>query len=214
MTTKTKKEEAAIISPPKFREAIFRIRGTTPLIINAMSGRIIEQMIEDQRRGGVTRRKRLPKDFEALYKEAMHTAVEGWTGFNASAIRNAVISACRTSGYPMTRAKLSIHVVADGYDKTTGEPLVRIIKGKPKMSIMPVKNTTGVVDLRSRPRWEPGWEADIQLRWDDDQFRLQDVVNLLMRAGMQVGIGAGRPDSKQSAGMGFGLFEIINTEGK
>ena len=35
-----------------------------------------------------------------------------------------------------------------------------------------------------------------------------DIVNLISRVGMQVGIGEGRPDSKQSAGLGFGLFEI------
>jgi len=36
----------------------------------------------------------------------------------------------------------------------------------------------------------------------------EDVVNLIARVGMQVGIGEGRPDSKASAGLGFGLFEI------
>jgi len=32
---------------------------------------------------------------------------------------------------------------------------------------------------------------------------------LLARVGMQVGIGEGRPDSKNSAGMGWGLFEVV-----
>jgi hypothetical protein len=36
-----------------------------------------------------------------------------------------------------------------------------------------------------------------------------DVVNLISRVGLQVGIGEGRPDSKQSAGLGYGLFEIL-----
>lgn len=34
------------------------------------------------------------------------------------------------------------------------------------------------------------------------------MVNLLSRAGLQVGIGEGRPDSKKSAGMGYGLFTV------
>jgi len=34
------------------------------------------------------------------------------------------------------------------------------------------------------------------------------LTNLLARAGLQVGIGEGRPDSKNSAGMGWGLFQI------
>ena len=47
-----------------------------------------------------------------------------------------------------------------------------------------------------------------EIRWDADQFTLDDVTNLLSRVGLQVGIGEGRPDSKNSAGMGWGLFEI------
>ena len=37
----------------------------------------------------------------------------------------------------------------------------------------------------------------------------EDVVNLMARVGMQVGIGEGRPDSKASAGLGNGLFQIL-----
>jgi hypothetical protein len=45
--------------------------------------------------------------------------------------------------------------------------------------------------------------------FDADQFALGDIGNLLVRVGMQVGIGEGRPDSKKSAGMGWGLFEVV-----
>jgi hypothetical protein len=41
-------------------------------------------------------------------------------------------------------------------------------------------------------------------------FSLDDISNLLMRVGLQVGLGEGRPDSKKSAGMGWGTFEISN----
>jgi hypothetical protein len=46
------------------------------------------------------------------------------------------------------------------------------------------------------------------VRFDADQFTLRDIANLLLRAGMQVGVGEGRPDSKKSCGMGWGTFEI------
>jgi ribosomal protein S17 len=41
-----------------------------------------------------------------------------------------------------------------------------------------------------------------------DQFKVQDVANLLSRVGEQVGICEGRPDSKNSAGMGWGTFQV------
>ena len=38
-------------------------------------------------------------------------------------------------------------------------------------------------------------------------------MNLMARAGAQVGVGEGRPDSKTSAGLGFGTWEIVTGEG-
>jgi hypothetical protein len=39
-------------------------------------------------------------------------------------------------------------------------------------------------------------------------FTPEHVAALLQRAGMQVGIGEGRPDSKRSVGQGWGLFTV------
>jgi hypothetical protein len=44
--------------------------------------------------------------------------------------------------------------------------------------------------------------------FDEDQFSVKDVSNLLARAGYQVGVGEGRPNSKASYGQGWGLFRI------
>ena len=48
----------------------------------------------------------------------------------------------------------------------------------------------------------------MRIRFDADMFSAADVANLMNRVGAQVGIGEGRPDSKNSAGMGWGLFSI------
>jgi hypothetical protein len=58
-----------------------------------------------------------------------------------------------------------------------------------------------------RPLWRK-WSADVRIRFDEDQFALIDVTNLLARAGVQVGIGEGRPNSRMSPGIGWGTFEI------
>jgi hypothetical protein len=52
------------------------------------------------------------------------------------------------------------------------------------------------------------WAATLRIRYDAGMLTADDVVNLISRVGLQVGIGEGRPDSKDSAGIGFGLFEI------
>ena len=139
----------------------------------------------------------------------MHKTAEGWCGIPAPAFRNAMISACRVVGFQMTRAKLALFVVPDGFDAEDGTPLVRITKGEPIYTELAVKNETGVCDLRPRPMWREGWEAVVRIKYDADMFTLTDVANLLMRAGAQVGIGEGRPDSRKSCGIGWGIFDLI-----
>lgn len=201
------------ITPPNILTARFGVVGTAPLVLNKFSARALEKMAADQAAGSTAakRSKREPKDFEAAWKEALHVAEDGWFGIPAAAFRQALISACRLLGFPMTLAKLSVFVMADGYevDRFGRTPLVKITKGEPRRTDFPVRNDDGSADIRPRPMWQEGWEACVTLQYDADQFTLQDVTNLLARVGMQVGVGAGRPDSKTSAGQGWGTFKAM-----
>jgi hypothetical protein len=208
------KKEAAVITPPKMETVLFNIRGIAPLVLNKFSAKAKEMIRETQEAGSTARskKKREAKDFEAAFHGARHLSVEGWDGVPASAFRCAAISACRLVGFAMTRAKLSIFVEADGFDADDGMPLVKLTKGEPRQVVHSVRNSSGVVDLRSRPMWEPGWELKLRIRFDLDQFTAGDVANLVQRIGAQVGIGEGRPDSRDGAGMGWGLFKITTNE--
>jgi hypothetical protein len=197
------------IKPPNLKTAIFSIIGTAPYVQARFSQKAMTQMIADQSAGSQAKSKKVrsAKDFDALCEGAKHIADAGWLGIPASAFRAAMISACRTINFKMTLAKLSVFVEADGFDKVDGTPLLKIA-GKPHRVDHAVRNATGVVDIRPRPMWDAGWTADVRVRWDADQFSLEDVTNLMSRVGKQVGIGEGRPDSRQSCGMGWGLFDI------
>jgi hypothetical protein len=107
----------------------------------------------------------------------------------------------------MTRAKISVFVEQDGLDASDGQPLVRLIADEPERSEMAVRLETGVASIAIRPLWRE-WGAVVRVRYDADQFTASDVVNLLDRAGQQVGIGEGRPDSRKSTGLGWGMFEV------
>ncbi len=199
-----------VIAPARLQSSIIKIRGTAPLVMNAFSAKAREMMRAKQIAGmaGSKKKHKEPKDFERLYEEAIHRSVDGWAGIPDTAFRAAMVSACRLVGFKMTIAKLSIQIIADGFDDSGGG-LVKITKGTPRPVEHPVRNATGVADLRVRPMWDPGWEAELHVCWDADQFTGDDVVNLLERAGKQVGICEGRPDSKQSTGMGWGLFTVL-----
>jgi hypothetical protein len=206
-------ERSIVIKPPRLREAAFVIIGTAPLVQNKFSEKARRQMMETQMAGSQSKSKRVrePKNFEQIFHNAMHVSESSWVGVPAPAFRAALISACRLVGFKMTIAKLSVFVLHDGLDKDDGTPLVRLLADAPEQHEGSVRNESGVADVRVRPMWRQ-WKLILRVRWDEDQFSLDDVSNLLKRAGMQVGIGEGRPDSRQSAGMGWGTFDIGSEE--
>lgn len=196
------------ITAPNFPRLQVNIIGTAPYCQNRWSVKAQETMRATQEAGstGKKGKQREAKDFQKAYEEAQYISREGWHGIPAASFRKACISACRVVGFKMTHAKLGIFVVPDGFDARDGTPLVRI-KGKPQMRVHPVRNDNGSADLRARAFFDE-WSADITMRYDSDMFVAQDIVHLLMRAGMQVGIGEGRPDSRESAGMDWGLYRL------
>jgi len=200
--------EELVIKRPNLITVKFNIEGTAPYVQHKFSQKSRNQMLQAQIDGpkGKNRTKKKARDVDEDYRNAMHLTAEGEHGIPAPAFRSACISACRVAGFQMTRAKLSIFVEPDGFDKDDGTPLV-LIKGKPVMHQAAVRLETGVASIAIRPMWRK-WSAVLTITFDGDQFSKQDVVNLLHRAGLQVGVGEGRPDSKKSHGMGWGTFKI------
>lgn len=197
-----------IISAPTIAKAQFSLVGIAPLMTARFSKKAEIMAAQAEGSRSRSKRNRKERDFDNEWMDAAYRSPEGWFGVNASAFRNASISACRLVGFKMTVAKLSVFVQADGFDAEDSLPLVRITKGEPKASFLRVRNATGVIDIRSRPLWAPGWEMQPVMQWDAAQFSLEDITNLIARVGLQVGIGEGRPDSRESAGLGYGLFEV------
>jgi len=202
-------ETVVTIKAPDIRTIAFNIKGTAPFVQARFSYKAMQKMMEGmQDPTSKSKRTRVARDFDQDCRDAMHISTEGWVGIPASAFRAAIVSACRLVKFKMTIAKLSIFVVADGFDSVDGTPLVKLF-GKHERLDMYVRNQTGVCDIRVRPMWRE-WTAVVKVRYDADQFTESDVANLMNRVGQQVGIGEGRPDSKESTGLGYGTFEIVN----
>jgi hypothetical protein len=197
------------ISAPNMKTAVFSVTGLSPLVVHRFSAKLKKEFEEKQITGKAasSKKKREPQSQKEIYDAARYVSEEGWDGFQASALRHAMISACRLVSFKMTLAKMSIFVVADGRDKL--EPQIELIRiiGKPIMQTDVARVQTGQPYVTIRPAYH-GWKAKIQMQWDADQFTLADIANLLSRVGMQVGLCEGRPDSKNSAGMGWGRFSV------
>lgn len=208
MSTDKTTVEKVEIPAPKFRILELKLIGSAPFVMNKFSQKARNQIIATQKAGSQAKGKKVrePKNFDEAYAGAMHLSPEGWAGIPAGSFRNAMISACRTVGYKMTHAKLAAFILADGYERDDETPLIRIF-GEPQRHTTYARNDNGSVDIRVRPMWKQ-WHCVVRIRYDADMFSQTDIVNLMMRVGQQVGIGEGRPDSKNSAGMGWGLFDL------
>lgn len=202
-------QTAVQIKPANIQQAVFKIKGTAPYVQARFSAKAMQAMKEKMLAGSTAKGKKVreARDFDDDFEQAKHISEQGWVGIPASSFRQALISACRLVNFRMTLAKLSVFVAADGFDRIDGIPLIKLQAGEPERTEMAVRNATGVADIRVRPMWRE-WAAEVKVSYDADQFTLQDVTNLMQRVGMQVGIGEGRPDSRDSAGLGWGTFVL------
>ena len=226
LSPKADKSDAAVsdrlgvtITAPNFKTVEIQIRGTAPYVQLAFGAKARNIMREKQAAGSTAAKgkKREAKDFDANFEEAQHRAAAGWRGIPAGALRNALVDSCVVVGFHKTKAKKAVFVEADGFDGVEGTPLIRLhardTRGKlvdavPRHVEHTVRNATGVADIRVRAMYDT-WEAKVRIRFDADMFTPADIANLMLRAGMQVGVGEGRADSPNSCGMGWGHFECV-----
>lgn len=206
-----KDEGVAVIQPANIVRATLKIKGTAPFVQNKFSKKAREQMMLAMSTPKAAKKgkdARPPRDYAQDFEQAQHKSAEGWNGIPCPAFRAAMIDACRTVNMQMTRAKMAVFVVPDGFDVDDGTPLVRIKSDKPpERTESLVRNDNGGADIRIRPMWRE-WACDVTLEFDADMITAEGVVNLLDRAGRQVGVGEGRPYSKNSVGQGWGTFTV------
>lgn len=203
-----KKQEALQVLAPNFRALTVEIKGTEPgLMMHRFSEKAKRQMLEKQMATSRVKKKREPKNPEqdflgALYvidkngKRYDETNVKKLTkstryGFPANGFKRAMVSACRvTEGLSMAEAKQLFFVVGDFAD------LVEIkTPNPPEMCEDVVKIAMNTTDLRYRPLFET-WGATLRVEYDADRVTANDIINLLRKAGMQVGVGERRPEKE------------------
>ena len=214
MATIKKETGIALVTPAKIITVIIPIRGKSPLVQLKFSEKAKRQMLATMETPATEKKAksaRPPRNYDEDFVGSQHISEAGWNGFPCSGFRAGMIAACRTVGLVMTQTKMSVFVEPDGFDRDDGTPLVRILAEPPVKLESLVRNDNGSADVRIRSMWKT-WRMDVSVSFDADMISAQSVINLLDRAGKQVGIGEGRPFSKNSCGQGWGTFEVIAGE--
>jgi hypothetical protein len=220
MVKKVEEATAFVIEPPNYKVLEFEITGDAPYVQLRFSqkqrNKLHEKHAADEKDAVTKKKYREPKDYDALFEESMYKTPSGRRGINAMSFKRAMVAACRLTSLPMKTAKLCMFVVPDGFDEfEEGIPMVYFTTPEdsdigPHLCEHVCRNANGMPDLRIRAMWDAGWTAKLRVRYDADMLAAASIANLLVRAGSQVGIGEGRPDTNKSdgSGMGWGTFKV------
>ena len=187
-------QKPLLIQPVVMRTASLWIKGTTPLIQHAWSKKALEMI-----RMTAAERRKVPKtgrDPISEGKNAAYVDEDGNFGIPAMAVKCAMIEvAHKDIGLPKTLVRKALRFQSCGViPMECDHPIIR-------EDIVRVGN--GATDLRYRPEFRK-WSANIKFNYDADLLSIQDVLNLVDRAGFSVGIGEWRPEKNGE----YGTFEV------
>lgn len=192
-----KKEAQVILKPISAGNATLTIEGTSPLIMHKWSEKALRQIRE--KKGG---RKTKDRDIcipEQECLDATYVTVDGRVGIPAMALKSAILSAAHKDlGVEKTLVRKSLFIVCNDANS-----VLPITGSDPKMREDYVRVGMGGTDLRYRPQVDQ-WEVTFDIQFDEDMLSLQDIANLIDRAGFGVGICEWRPEK----GGEFGRFKV------
>lgn len=185
-----------------------RIVGTSPIIQHKWSEKALREIRE--KHAGKKTKSREIRNPEAEGQAAMYVTDKGKPGIPAMALKTSIINAAHKDiGIEKTLVRKALFLrVSDGNMVVPfaecSEPYIREDY---------VRVGQGSTDLRYRPQFDR-WAVDIEFELDAELLQLDDLLNLVDRAGFGVGICEWRPEK----GGEFGRFQVdrskrINTKG-
>lgn len=174
-----------------------RIVGTSPLIQHCWSEKAKREIREKQ--AGKKSKNREARDPEKEGREAAYYTADGKYGVPCMAIKAAIISAAHKDiGLEKTAVRKSLFMKCDDPNG-----VLPMDCDEPEFREDCVRIGQGGTDLRYRPYFFR-WSVDISVTIDREWMQLDDLLNLIDRAGFGVGIGEWRPEK----GGEFGRFEV------
>ena len=191
-----KKETVVGIQPVQIGRMEVPILGLTPLICHRNTAKLPGDPDYD------TRSKKDPRTPEERMHDACYLAPgTNWEDqqfvFPGVGIKKALVSAGgRFSSYDMTYLRGVVSVDREWLSIQSEEP--------PEKLSVPVRLTLTAMERRHRPIWR-NWKMVLPIRFLANHISANDVFNLIELAGLTIGIGDWRPESKNGT---YGTFQI------
>lgn len=220
-----KKEEVIVLKQMEIKEAVIRIVGDSPLIMNRWDPKA-KQMILDKQMGVKKAEKKANKNpnecfVESIYWisgkpksysdediEAAINSTDARYGFKCTSFKQAMQVTAYRMGWEPNQMGLrgALFIVPDAY--VDGDDLVELKGSKPRNRDDMVKVGMGVADIRFRGEFT-GWYCDLHIRYDSSMYSLDYLVNILNAAGFKNGMGEWRVERDGQ----FGMFHVESVTG-
>lgn len=186
-----------LLKPIIPKKISFWIKGTSPLIQHAWSEKALNMM-----RMTAAERKKQPKEKRDPIKTAMecaHRTDDGQYGIPLTSFKASLIGAAHKDfGLEKTLLRKSFFIPC-----SDSRGIVPMEADEPIVREDIVRIGSNQTDIRYRPEFS-NWRVNITAEIDSELLTLEDIANLVNRAGFSVGIGEWRPEK----GGEFGRFEL------
>lgn len=185
------------LAPINKKHVKLRIVGLSPLIQHQWDEKALG-MMRDKHAGKKTKNRDV-RDPQAEGKAAMYVTDDGLPGVPAMAIKTAIITAAHKDiGIEKTLVRKALFIVT-----SDSKRILPMDCDEPVITEDTVRVGQGSADLRYRPYFYR-WAVDIEWEIDNELLQINDLLNLIDRAGFGVGIGEWRPEK----GGEYGRFEV------
>lgn len=186
------------LKPVQTKQINIRIKSLSPMIQHKWSEKAKEMM--RQKHAGKKTKNREVREPEQECIDATYYTDDGEFGIPVDAIKASIIEAAHNDlGVPKTLVKKSLFVECDDKHRVVAIQ----IDDPPNLREDVVRLSGSSTDLRYRPEFKQ-WAAEIQITFDSGNLSVEDIINLINRAGFGVGIGEWRPER----GGEFGRFAV------
>jgi len=207
-----KKEQAIELKEIKVNTAIITIEGDGDLVLNKMNEPTI-RALTDQRKDKAKSTEK-PNEWECII-----TAMHWRDGYPKEFTEEALINALQNNAPCITAFGLKKAILAavvrngiDTYSTKMDSALNIVATG----GLIPIKFTDHFIDekLMSPKRGAPvlvhlnrfsGWSATFTIKYTENVYGIEQIVNVINLAGFGSGIGSGRTS-------GYGRFHVSNVE--
>lgn len=187
----------AKLKPVRKEHVTVRIVGISPLIQHRWGAKALEMM--RLKHAGKKTKEREVRDPAAEGRDAMYVTADGRPGVPFKAVKKAMIDAAHKDiGVEKTLVKKALFLICNDTND-----VIAMDCDDPVIKEDPVRVGQGAADLRYRPYFYR-WSVDLLWEIDSELLQINDLLNLIDRAGFGVGIGEWRPEK----GGENGRFEV------